>query len=147
MHIECPGCPTWISRQGSLGSQCAYRSQRFFWLKLRICCLYGIKIIWSVRQGFSTKKIWISKSLVFQYNLMNPLFTFGQFEVRCQSLFIGWLQKQLALWNVSKQELNHCTQLVHGMPKSNGRGWSFSQGLHQVFMGFGVIQLNSYKWE
>ena len=85
--------------------------------------------------------------VVFQYNLMNPLFTFGQFEVRCQSLFIGWLQKQLALWNVSKQELNHCTQLVHGMPKSNGRGWSFSQGLHQVFMGFGVIQLNSYKWE
>ena len=75
--------------------------------------------------------------------IWRTLLTFGQFEVRCQSLFIGWLQKQLALWNVSKQELDHCTQLMHGMPKSNGRGWSFSQGLHQVFMGFGVIQLNS----
>ena len=30
MHIDYPDCPTWNSRKGYLGSQCAYRSQRFF---------------------------------------------------------------------------------------------------------------------
>ena len=82
-------------------------------------------------------------NIPFFINIRKVYLTLCEQQVGSERLLVVLLEEDLPLWDVTQQQLHRDAELEHGVPESLGRVlWRLPQGLHEVLVGLGVLQLD-----